>query len=392
MKRIIIVFFLVLFSPIEAERLDELISAEYAILMDSETGDIFFEKNPYARCAPSSMTKLLTAYILFSEISQGHLKLTDEFPVSLKAQKMKGSRSFFQAGTTVKIEDLIRSIIVHSGNDACVIVAEGISGDVDVFAEKMNETAQKLGLKNSHFTNPHGLPDEDHFSCVGDIAMISKRIISDFPQFYRYFSEKVFTINSITQQNRNTLLGNSLKIDGLKTGRTNAGGYGISVSASNSNGKRLIAVVNGCKTSKNRAHDANKLLAFGFQEFVPIKIAKAGNRLTEAYVDNGVKNTVGLCSHADIIVSVPRKYRDTLTVEAKMKEPLIAPIALGKKLGELIYKYGSFTSKPHYIFACESVEEANVFQKIKFFFQRFFSKKSSQSQESSGIVRSIAVE
>ncbi|MDR0631789.1 MAG: D-alanyl-D-alanine carboxypeptidase [Holosporaceae bacterium] len=347
----------------------ELISAGQAVLIDHETGDCLFEKNKDEKCVPSSMTKLMTLYILFSAISSGRIKLDDEFPVSEAAQKMKGSRSFFQAGTMARVEDLIRSIVVHSGNDACVVVAEKISGDEEAFADEMNEKAHKFGLKNTNFANPTGMPDDEHFSSVGDIAIISRKIISDFPQFYHYFSEKVFTVNSITQKNRNTLLGNSLKVDGLKTGKTDSGGYGIAVSAEN-DGKRLIAVVNGCKTARARAQDANKLLALGFREFSPIKIAEAGKPVTEISVWLGIKNKVNLCTHEDIVVSLPQKYKKLLTVEAKLRDPVEAPIVLGAKLGELIYKYGNVVSKSYDLFTCEAVEKVGFFQRMKFSLKR----------------------
>jgi len=369
MKKLIAFSFIILFFCADGkkvkEKSDGAISAEQAILIDCDTGECFFEKNGDARCVPSSMTKLLTLYILFSAISEGRIKMQDEFPVSMEAQKMQGSRSFFQAGTMAKVEDLIRSIVVHSGNDACVVVAEKMFGDVDAFAQAMNDKAKEFRLKNSNFTNPAGMPDEGHFSCVHDLAIIAQRIIHDFPQYYHYFSEKTFTVNSITQNNRNTLLGNSLNIDGLKTGKTNAGGYGIVVSAKN-DGKRLIVVVNGCKDAKSRAQDANKLLALGFREFSSTGIAESGKPITEVAVWLGVKDKVKLCTHEDVIASVPKKYQNSLKVEVTMKEPVDAPIALGTKLGELVYRYDSFVSPKYDLFPCEPVEKANFWERAKF--------------------------
>ncbi|MDR2158255.1 MAG: hypothetical protein LBO02_02990, partial [Holosporaceae bacterium] len=205
---------------------------------------------------------------------------------------------------------------------------------------------------------------DEHFSSVHDLAIISQRLITDFPQFYHYFAEKVFTINSITQQNRNTLLGNALKVDGLKTGKTDSGGYGIAASASN-DGKRLIVVVNGCKTAKARAQDANKLLALGFKEFTPLKIAEAGRPIAEISVWFGVKDKINLCTHEDIIVSIPKKYQKLLKAEAILNEPAEAPIALGSKLGELVYKYGNVTSQRYDLFACESVEKVGFLRRAQ---------------------------
>jgi D-alanyl-D-alanine carboxypeptidase (penicillin-binding protein 5/6) len=368
MKRIIVFLAIVLASIVEAGQLSkkarQFINAGQAVLIDYETGDYLFEKCADERCVPSSMTKLMTLYLLFSAISSNRIKLDDEFPVSEAAQKMKGSRSFFQAGTMAKIEDLIRSIVVHSGNDACIVVAEGMAGDVEAFVEEMNEKGKEFGLQNTNFVNPTGMPDEEHFSSVRDLATISRRIISDFPQFYRYFSEKIFTVNSITQQNRNTLLGNAQHVDGLKTGKTNSGGYGIAASASN-DGKRLIVVVNGCRTSRERANDANKLLALGFKEFTPFKIAEAGKQISEISVWLGVKDKVGLCPHEDVTVLMPKKYRKLLKVEVKLSEPVDAPIALGAKLGELVYKYGNVTSRKYDLFAQEFIARADFFQRAK---------------------------
>jgi D-alanyl-D-alanine carboxypeptidase (penicillin-binding protein 5/6) len=318
----------------------------------------------------------MTLYVLFSAIASGRVKLEDEFPVSKIAQKMKGSRSFFQADTMAKVEDLIRSVVVHSGNDACAVIAEGISGDIETFVEKMNEQAREFGLKNTNFTNPSGLPDDEHFSCVYDIAFVAKRIIADFPQFYHYFSEKVFTINSITQKNRNTLLGNILNVDGLKTGRTNSGGYGMAISAEN-NGNRLIVVVNGCKSAKARAREATRLLALGVKECAPIKIIEAGKPVTEIPVICGEKATVALCTHEDVVIAIPKEYRKQLKVEAIMREPVDAPITLGMKLGELVYKYGKVVSKRYDLFAVEPMARSDFFQQTKVFLRHLISGKES---------------
>jgi D-alanyl-D-alanine carboxypeptidase (penicillin-binding protein 5/6) len=207
------------------------------------------------------------------------------------------------------------------------------------------------------------MPGEDHFSSVRDLAMICRRIILDFPQFYHYFAEKTFTVNSITQQNRNTLLGNSLGIDGLKTGKTDAGGYGIAVSAE-SDGKRLIAVVNGCKTARARAADANKLLAFGFREFSRLKIAEADRPVSEISVLFGVKEKVGLCTCEDVVLSIPKKDRKLLKIEARMTEPLEAPVGRGARAGELVYRYGGICRR-FPLYTCEATERVGFWQRIK---------------------------
>jgi len=365
----------------KSDKTEEFISAKQAILIDCETGKELYGLNADEVCAPSSMTKLMTIYILFSEIAKKHIKLQDEFQVSELAQQQEGSRSFFKAGTMAKVEDLIRSIIVHSGNDACVIVAEGIFGDVAVFVKEMNEFAQAFGLENTHFMNPMGLPDAEHYSTARDLAKIARKLIIDFPQFYHYFSEKEFTVNGISQPNRNKLIGNSLGVDGLKTGHTNAGGFGIVVSAAQK-GRRLISVVNGCKGTAPRAKDASKLLAMGFREFVSCKIAEAGNRISEAKVWLGKKPTIGVCTSETITVSIPRKLRDSVKVEAKINEPIEAPIKLGDKVGELVYQYEGYVSKKYPLFATESVEKLEWWERAIFTIKTLFLGNSADSHNS----------
>ncbi|GHT93848.1 D-alanyl-D-alanine carboxypeptidase [Alphaproteobacteria bacterium] len=355
-------------NKVTKENIQE-IGAAQMILVDFDSDERLFEKDADERCPPSSMTKLMTAYLLFEAIENGVLKLEDELPVSEFAQSKSkgGSTSFFQAGTTAKIEDLIRSIIVHSGNDACTIVAEKMSGTEDAFAELMNEKAATFCLKNTHFTNSSGLPDEEHYSCASDLATIAKHVITDFPQYYHYFSEKEFTINGIKQFNRNTLLGNSLNVDGLKTGSTNAGGFGIVISGKK-DGKRLICVVNGCKSAKGRIRESNKVLSLGFAEFMPVTIAGSYKQIGTAKVSVGKSNTVGVCTHEDITASILKKYRKDIEVEFTLNEPYEAPVIVGSKLGTMVFKYGTFVSKPYDVFAIEGVDRLNAWERVKAFF------------------------
>lgn len=339
--------------------------AKQAILIDFDTDEVLYEKNPEERCAPSSMTKLMTLYLLFSSIRDGFIKKDDEFFVSKAAQRMEGSRSFLEAGTRVKIENLIRSIIVHSGNDACIVVAEGLSGDTNIFVEEMNRKAIEFGLTNTHFTNPTGLSNKDHYSTVHDLAIIAKRLMKDFPEYYHYFSEKVFTISGITQRNRNALLGNSLNVDGLKTGHTDAGGFGL-VASTIRNGKRLISVVNGCSSEKSRCVASNNLLILGYREFSNLKAIQAGIPVEKLKIWLGDKQEIDVCTHEDIDIMIPRRFLSELKIEAKMKEPLEAPVSLGAKVGELSYRYGNFVSKKYDLFACQEVRKANFFEYLKF--------------------------
>ncbi len=353
--------------------------AKQAVLIDFDTGEILYEKNSEERCAPSSMTKLMTLYLLFSSIRDGFVKKDDEFFVSNAAQKMEGSRSFLKAGTRVKIEDLIRSIIVHSGNDACIVVAEGLSGDTNVFAEEMNRKAAEFKLNNTHFTNPTGLSNKDHYSTVHDLAVIAKRLIKDFPEYYHYFSEKVFTISGITQRNRNTLLGNSLNVDGLKTGHTDAGGFGL-VASTTRNGKRLISVVNGCSSEKSRCVASNNLLILGYREFSNLRAIQAGVPVEKLKIWLGNRREIDVCTHEDVNIMVPRKFINELKIDAKMKEPLEAPVSLGMKVGELSYHYGNFVSKKYDLFACQEVKKENFFGIFKFLISHFLFGASQNNQ------------
>ena len=345
------------------ENVSKVADAPYAVLIDCATGEVLINTNADERSPPSSMTKLMTLYLLFEELAKGSVKLTDEFFVSELAQSQEGSRSFFREGTKAKVEDLVRSIIVHSGNDACVIVAEGLCGDVSVFVDQMNAKAQEFGLHNSHFANPMGLPLDEHYSSVHDLAEIARRLIIDFPQFYHYFSEKTFTINGITQHSRNTLLGNSLGVDGLKTGMTKSGGYGLVASAAHGN-VRLIAVVNGCTNNRSRAQHANRLLASGFQEFTTVKVAEAGKPIADVKVNRGRSGVVRVCTHKDISATLRKKYKDSVKVVISVDEPVEAPILIGARLGSLTYSYGDVVSEKHDLFACESVERLGIVEHV----------------------------
>ncbi|MDR1361964.1 MAG: D-alanyl-D-alanine carboxypeptidase [Holosporaceae bacterium] len=350
-----------------------------ALLVDFDTEDRLHEKNADERCAPSSMTKLMTVYLLFEAIEGGRLKFTDELPVSEFAQSKEGSRSFFRAGSLAKVEDLVRSIIVHSGNDACTIVAEKLAGDEEAFAVLMNEKAEAFGLKNTNFKNASGLPHEEHYSSVNDLAMLARRLLKDFPQHYHYFSEKEFEVNGIFQKNRNILLGNNLNVDGLKTGETSAGGAGMVVSAKK-DGKRLIGVVNGCKSVRERAREANRLLAFGFREYIPLKVAIAYGPIGSAAVILGKSDHVDVCTHEDISIFVLKKYKNDVVVELSLEEPAEAPLVAGTKLGSLVFRYGKVISGKYDLFARETVERVTFWERIGAFFTSLFtSEKSSVS-------------
>jgi D-alanyl-D-alanine carboxypeptidase (penicillin-binding protein 5/6) len=309
-------------------------AAKQAIVLDWDTGTVLYEKNADEQMHPSSMSKLMTMYVLFEHLKAGSVKLEDELPVSEKAWKTQGSKMFVPIGGKVKVEDLIRGIVVQSGNDACIVVAEGIGGSEQAFVEEMNDWAKKIGLTNSHFSNADGWPDPDHLMTSRDLATLARHIIADFPQYYHYFSELNFTYNGIKQGNRNPLLYKDLGADGLKTGHTEEGGYG-EVGSAKRGDRRLIVVLNGMSSMKERGEESEKMIEWGFREFDNYALFKAGDKVTDAEVWLGDAANVPLVVDSDVKVSLPRKARRGMKVTVKYDGPIAAPIAKGTKIAKL---------------------------------------------------------
>ncbi len=309
-------------------------AARYAIIMDFNTSATLLDKEADVEMPPSSMTKLMTAYIVYSMLKLGRLKLDQELPVSDTAWRTQGSKMFVPQGGSVKVEDLVRGMIVQSGNDACIVLAEAIAGSEPAFAEQMNAKAKELGLTNSFFRNCTGWPDsEQHMTCR-DIATLARRIILDFPEYYRYDSEKTFKYNNIEQQNRNPLVQKGLA-DGLKTGHTDAGGYGLAASAQR-NGRRVILVANGMTSMHQRAEESERLLEWSFREFENVTLFSAGDTVEEAKVWLGAAPTVPLVGGRDLVITMPRQWRKTAKVEVEYDAPVPAPISRGDTLGKLL--------------------------------------------------------
>ncbi len=310
--------------------------AKAAILVDFRTGQVLFAKNPDEPLPPASMSKLMTAYIVFERLEEGSLSLDDELPVSERAWKMGGSQMFLEVGQRVRVEDLLRGMIVQSGNDACVVLAEALAGSEKAFAELMNRKARELGLRNSHFTNATGLYDPDHYMSVRDLAILARAIIRRFPKYYRYYSEKEFTFNGIRQFNRNPLLRKGVPgVDGMKTGYVKEAGYGLVASAER-DGRRLILVVAGLENPRERAIEAERLLEFGFREFKEYRLFEPGETVVEAEVWMGAADTVPLVARDVVAVTLTRAARDGLVVRARFDSPVPAPVAAGTGLGELL--------------------------------------------------------
>jgi len=310
------------------------IQAQWAVVIDFATGATLLDKDADVQMPPSSMTKLMTAYIVYSMLKAGRLKLDQDLPVSERAWRMGGSKMFVQIGSQVKVEDLIRGMIIQSGNDACIVLAEGIAGSEEQFVVLMNQKAKELGLTNSVFRNTTGWPDPEHHMSVRDIATVARRIIADFPEYYKYDSEKTFRYNNIDQGNRNPLVQKNLA-DGLKTGHTEAGGYGLVASAERG-GRRVIVVLNGMPSMRVRSEEGERVLEWAFREFEDVRLFSAGDTIETAKVWLGDKPSVPLISGRDLVVTMPRNWRDHAKISTEFSSPITAPVRKGDVLGKLV--------------------------------------------------------
>ena len=307
--------------------------ARWALVLDFNTGATLLDKDGQAPMPPSSMTKLMTAYIVYGMLKAGRLTLTQELPVSEKAWRMQGSKMFVPLGGSVRVEDLIRGMIVQSGNDACLVLAEAIAGSEEQFVELMNAEAKKMGLKVANFRNCTGWPDPaQRMSCM-DIATIARRLITDFPEYYHYDSEKSFKYNNISQENRNSLVQKGIA-DGLKTGHTEEGGYGLVASAQRA-GRRVIVVVNGLASMHQRAEEGERLLEWAFREFENVTLFTAGDTVEDAKVWLGDRARVPLVGGRDLVLTMPRGWQKGARIAVDYPSPVPAPISRGDVLGRL---------------------------------------------------------
>jgi D-alanyl-D-alanine carboxypeptidase (penicillin-binding protein 5/6) len=300
----------------------------------SPTAGVLLEKNADERMPPSSMSKLMTMYMVFEQLKQGRLRLDQELPVSERAWRMGGSKMFVQIGAQVKVEDLMRGVIVQSGNDACIVFAEAIAGSEQQFAEQMTQRARQIGLTNSTFRNSTGWPDPEHRTTCRDLAWLAKRIIMDFPEYYRFYNERSFTFNNISQDNRNPALARVPGADGLKTGHTDEAGFGLTASARRGE-RRLILVFNGLPTMRARAEESERLLEWGFREFENVVLFRAADVVEQVPVYLGERRTVPLVGGKDVVVTLPRAWRNRMQVRLRYEAPIPAPILRGTQLGTL---------------------------------------------------------
>jgi D-alanyl-D-alanine carboxypeptidase (penicillin-binding protein 5/6) len=311
-------------------------TATEAYVLDYDTGAVLLDKNAETQIQPASLSKLMTLYLPVEALHKRNAKLDATFPVSKEAWALnEGSTMFVGTGSQIKIEDLIRGIIVQSGNDACLVVAEGLAGTEETFVERMNAKAKELGLKDSQFDNPHGLEDPKQLMTAHDVAWLAHHLISDFPEYYHYFSEKEFVFNGIKQGNRNPLLYKDPTVDGLKTGHLSISGYSVAVSAKR-DGRRIITVLIGTHSMQERSDEAAKVLDWAFREYDNYTVAKAGSVLADAPVWMGQEATVPLAVGKDLLVTLPRAAHDKLTAKAVFDGPIQAPIMAGQQVGKVV--------------------------------------------------------
>ena len=309
--------------------------AKQALVVDYSTGRTLLAKDADAPMHPASMTKMMTAFMVFDRLRSGTLSLDTKFRVSKRAWKKGGSRMFLKVNDTVSVEDLIRGIIVQSGNDASIVIAEGISGSEEDFAREMTEKAHEIGMKNSTFKNASGWPDEEHLTTARDLATLIHTTIREFPDFYHYYAEVDFKYANINQRNRNPLLGLGIGADGLKTGHTEVAGYGLAASAIRKN-RRIIVVVNGLESKRDRARESRYLLNWAYRTFDTYRLFVAGETVADASVWLGAASSVPLILERDLFVTIKKRSRKQLRVVAKFTEPIASPVRRGDRLGVLV--------------------------------------------------------
>lgn len=351
------------------------IAASSYILMDPLSGEIIMENNSHERLPPASLTKMMTAYIVERELDEGRISLTDMVPISVNAWRTGGSRTFVKEGTRVSVEDLLKGVIIQSGNDASVALAEFVSGSEGAFVDVMNQQAQILGMKNTMFANATGLPAPGHFSTAYDLTLLAMAIINDYPENYPLYAEKHFTYNNIRQPNRNSLLWRDESVDGLKTGHTEEAGYCLVASAKRDD-TRFIATVMGTDSNSSRAQEVQKMLNYGFRYYQSDRLFRAGQELVESRIWGGKADQVGVGVMDDVFVTIPRGSRDSLESTVDLDSVIKAPIKMGDELGRVRVKLEDKVIVDQPILALQDVPEGGLFKRlwdaIKLFFIQLF--------------------
>lgn len=338
-------------------------TAREALLVDYHTGAVLFEKNADALMPPASMSKIMTAYLAFDRIKQGRLALDDEIPISEKAWRKGGSKMFVEVNSRVKVEDILRGIIVQSGNDAAIALAEALEGSEAAFAEAMTDKARELGMMDTTYRNATGWPDPEHRMTARDLVTLAIATIRDFPEFYPIYSETTYTYNDIKQGNRNPLLYKGIGADGLKTGHTNAAGYGLTASVKRAD-RRLVLVVNGLDSVRARTSESQSLIEWGFREFDNYNLLSASEPVESVDVWLGTAKTVPLVLNEDVRLTLPRSARKNLKVSVSVAEPIPAPIEKGQRIATLKIAAPDIETIELPLFADAAVERLGVFKRV----------------------------
>ena len=347
--------------PVEAATIDTI--AHQAILVDATTNTVLFEKNADQRMPTSSMSKVMTAYMVFEALRDKRLTLEDTLPVSEHAWRTQGSKMFVELGNRIKVEDLIRGMIIQSGNDASIVLAEGLGGSEEAFAKKMTDRAHELGMKDSNFMNATGWPEDNHYSTCRDLATLARALILTFPEYYHYDAEREFTYHGIKQGNRNPLLYRNMGVDGLKTGHTDIAGYGLIASAQR-DGRRLILVINGLPSMQARADEPARVIEWGFREFSAYTLIKPGETVDTLPVWLGQAPNVTVVTGGGLTVTMAQEERRGLKVTMQAQVPLPAPIAKGQTVGKLVITAPGFVTREVPLVAAEDVARLGFFGRL----------------------------
>lgn len=369
MKKLLLLFLCLFSSLAGAQQVAALLPAPQAppvaarayLVMDFHSGQLLASQNVHERVEPASLTKLMTAYLTFSAIKQKQLQPAQTAQVSERAWRAEGSRMFIEPKRPVTVDELLRGMIVQSGNDACIALAEAVAGSEEVFAQMMNREAQRLGMKNTHFVNSTGLPHSQHYSTAYDLALLASAVIRDFPEYYALYSQKEYRYNNISQANRNRLLWTDPTVDGMKTGYTEVAGYCL-ISSARRDERRLLSVVLGAASDSLRAQESQKLLNYGFQFYDTVRLYAKGQPVDPPLaVWKGGQNTLKAGFLRDFYVSVPKGHADRLKAVLETQKPLLAPIAVGQKVGAVKLSLDGKPFAEYPLVALENVPIANIF-------------------------------
>jgi D-alanyl-D-alanine carboxypeptidase (penicillin-binding protein 5/6) len=364
MSRILAALLVLLLSRVAlaAAPVPPALGARAWLLLDATSGQLLASRNPDERIEPASLTKLMTAYIAFSALKARSLAPAQTIRVSERAWRASGSRMFIEPKKPVTVQELLHGMIIQSGNDACIALAEAIAGSEQAFVERMNREAMRIGMKNTHFTNASGLPSPDHYSTTSDLALLASALIRDYPEYYKLYSEREYRYNDITQLNRNRLLWLDPNVDGMKTGHTESAGYCLIASARRGE-RRLLSVLIGAASERLRTEESQKLLNFGFQAYEAFRLYPKGEEISQLAVWKGSERALRAGLAADLYVTVPAGTADKLQAEIVSEQPLVAPLAAGQRVATLHVAHEGKALGEYPVIALESVEAAGLLRR-----------------------------